>query len=79
VGDVSELSIVPSMSLCFYDLDFYKGRGFDSHRGQANFSACPVWTHSDKTSQTYIFTGVHNTRNTQKINDKLILVPNITL
>jgi hypothetical protein len=23
-----------------------KGRGFDSHRGQANFSACPVWMHT---------------------------------
>ena len=28
-------------------LDWYpKGRGFDSHRGQANFSACPVWMHT---------------------------------
>ena len=23
-----------------------KGRGFDSHRGQANVSACPVWMHT---------------------------------
>jgi hypothetical protein len=22
------------------------GRGFDSHRGQANFSACPVWIYT---------------------------------
>jgi hypothetical protein len=27
--------------------------GFDSYRGQANFSARPVWTHSETTSQTY--------------------------
>ncbi len=23
-----------------------KGRGFDSHRGQADFSTCPVWTYT---------------------------------
>ena len=23
-----------------------KGRGLDSHRGQANFSACPVWIYT---------------------------------
>ena len=27
-------------------------RGFDSHRGQANFSACPVWMHTRVTPQT---------------------------
>ena len=26
----------------------------NSHRGQANFSACPVWTHSETTSQTQV-------------------------
>ncbi len=26
------------------------GRGFDSHRGRANFSAYPVWTHSGVTT-----------------------------
>jgi hypothetical protein len=31
-----------------------KGRGFDSHRGQANFSACPVWTHAQNNIKNII-------------------------
>jgi hypothetical protein len=27
-----------------------KSRGFDSHSGQANFSACPVWMHTQSTN-----------------------------
>jgi hypothetical protein len=32
-----------------------KGRGFDSHRGQANFSARPVWMHTQSN-----ITDIHN-------------------
>jgi hypothetical protein len=30
----------------FLSSQYPKGRVFDSHRGQANFSACPVWMHT---------------------------------
>jgi hypothetical protein len=42
-----------------------KGRGFDSHRGQANFSDCSVWMHTQSNITNIIFTWVHNT-NTQR-------------
>ena len=42
-------------------LDYYpKGRVFDSHRGQANFSACPVWIYTQSNIKNIIFTWVHN-------------------
>jgi hypothetical protein len=31
-------------------------RGFDSHHGQANFSACPVWMHTQSNITNIIFT-----------------------
>ncbi len=31
------------MSPCRLGLYFSEGRGFNSHLGQGNFSACPVW------------------------------------
>jgi hypothetical protein len=37
-----------------------KGRGFDSHLGQTNFSACPVWMHTQSNITDIIFTLVHN-------------------
>jgi hypothetical protein len=37
-----------------------------AHCGQT-FSACPVCTHSETTSQTYTFTWVHNTRNRKTV------------
>jgi hypothetical protein len=33
-----------------------QGRWFDSHRGQAKFSACPVWMHSQSKTTNIIFT-----------------------
>ena len=32
-----------------------KGRGFDSHRGQANFAACPVWMHTQSSTTKMIY------------------------
>ena len=41
-GDATEY-----LDTSMYVLDQYpKGHGFDSHRGQADFSACPVWMHT---------------------------------
>jgi hypothetical protein len=37
------------------------------HRGQANFSACPVWMHTQSNITNIIFTWVHITPTTQKI------------
>ena len=31
-------------------------RGFDSHRGQANFLGCPVWMHTQSNITNIIFT-----------------------
>jgi hypothetical protein len=53
---MSILSLIPNNSIFItytsylniynsYEL-YPKGRGFDSHRGQANFSVCPVWMHT---------------------------------
>ncbi len=39
-----------------------KGREFDSHRGQADFSACPVW----------IYTQSNNTNTQKQIEDKFV-------
>jgi hypothetical protein len=33
----------------------YKGCGFDSHRGQANFPVCPVWVHTQSNITNIIF------------------------
>jgi hypothetical protein len=40
-----------------------KGRGFDSHRGQANFqlARCGMWMHTQSNTTNIIFTWVHNT------------------
>jgi hypothetical protein len=42
VGNISELSLVPSISVCFYNLEFLFLWWFNSHHSQANFSACSV-------------------------------------
>ena len=60
VHDISELT--SSFDICKFSYDSFlswqsiefvehwtskpKIRGFDSHRGQANFSACPVWIYT---------------------------------
>ena len=56
-----------------------KGRWFDSHRGQANFSTCPAWTHSETTSQrshyshTYLHPQYHTCRAPRRQIDPLPL------
>ena len=48
VCDISELSLVPSISVYSNNHDICKGRRFDSHRGQAYFSSQPgVDIHSE--------------------------------
>ena len=51
-GQVGSECVIFRNSVSSFDiskLDWQtKGRGFDSHRGQANFSACPVRTHSEQ-------------------------------
>ena len=42
---------------------------FDCHRGQANFSACPVWMHTQSNTTNIIFTWVVHNTNTHNIID----------
>jgi hypothetical protein len=47
VGIASATFGIPVQCSTNWTLDWYpKARGFDSHRGQVNFSACPVWMHT---------------------------------
>jgi hypothetical protein len=47
------------------------GCRFDSHRGQANFSACPVWMDTQSNITNIIFTWVHNTSTHKKYYNNL--------
>ena len=38
------------------DISIPKGRGFDSHHGQTNFSACPVWIYTQSNIKNIILT-----------------------
>jgi hypothetical protein len=43
-------------------MQYPKSRGFESHRGQANFSACPVWMHTQSQSNitNIIYINLHS-------------------
>ena len=50
----------PRWELCLFMNWYPKSRGFGSHRGQANFSARPMWIYTQSNIINIIFTWVHN-------------------